>query len=65
MNVKHPCQGCIYFKQCGETTRTMPCAGRKTKSEKKREEKKEKTSAFISAMAYGMNTASRQYFAVF
>ena len=34
-NVKHPCQGCIYYKACGESTRTVPCAGRKTKREKK------------------------------
>ena len=33
----HPCQGCIYFKVCGETTRTMPCNGRVTKREKKKE----------------------------
>ena len=39
-NVKNPCQGCIYFKACGETTRTMPCYGRKTKSQKKKENKK-------------------------
>ncbi len=35
-NVKHPCVGCIYFIACGESGRTMPCKGRKTKSEKKR-----------------------------
>lgn len=35
--VKHPCQGCIYFKVCGETTRTEPCYGRKTKREAKAE----------------------------
>lgn len=33
----HPCLNCIYFKACGETTRTMPCDGRMTKSEKKKE----------------------------
>lgn len=33
----HPCQGCIYFKVCGETTRNMPCYGRVTKREKKKE----------------------------
>jgi len=33
----HPCRGCVYFKACGELTRTMPCAGRKTKREEKRE----------------------------
>jgi hypothetical protein len=36
----HPCINCIYFKACGETTRTMPCEGRMTKSEKKKELKK-------------------------
>lgn len=35
-SVKHPCQSCIYFKACGETTRIMPCDGRMTKSEKKK-----------------------------
>lgn len=34
-NVKHPCISCIYFKECGETTRTMPCKGRQTKTEQK------------------------------
>ena len=38
-NIKHPCQGCIYFKVCGEHTRTAPCEGRKTKSELKKEKK--------------------------
>ena len=36
-DVQHPCINCIYFKACGETTRTMPCDGRMTKSEKKKE----------------------------
>ena len=36
---KHPCIGCIYFKACGNTSRTMHCEGRATKSEKKKEEK--------------------------
>ena len=36
----HPCINCIYSKACGETTRTMPCEGRMTKSEKKKELKK-------------------------
>ena len=35
--VKHPCQGCIYFKVCGNTNRTMPCNGRQTKTDKKKE----------------------------
>ena len=34
---KHPCVGCIYFKACGNTNRTMPCEGRMTKTEKKKE----------------------------
>ena len=38
-NVKHPCIGCIYFDVCGICTRTMPCDGRVTKSEKKLEER--------------------------
>lgn len=40
-NVKYPCQGCIYFAACGNGSRTIPCAGRKTKTEKKQEEQKE------------------------
>lgn len=32
----HPCIGCVYFKACGETNRTMPCEGRMTKSQKKK-----------------------------
>ena len=39
--VKHPCIGCIYFAACGSTTRTEPCAGRVTKSEKAKENKNE------------------------
>ena len=34
-----PCNGCVYFKACGNTNRTEPCFGRKTKSEVKHEEK--------------------------
>lgn len=33
--VKHPCQGCVYFNACGNTNRTAPCDGRMTKREKK------------------------------
>ena len=36
---KHPCIGCIYFKACGENTRTAPCNGRMTKSEANRKQK--------------------------
>ena len=42
-HVTHPCINCIYFKACGSTTRTMPCEGRMTKSEKKKESKKWKS----------------------
>ncbi|MCH5191881.1 MAG: hypothetical protein J1F23_06915 [Oscillospiraceae bacterium] len=31
----YPCRGCVYFKACGENTRTMPCDGRQTKTEAK------------------------------
>lgn len=34
------CIGCIYFKECGNTNREVPCAGRVTKSQKKEEERK-------------------------
>jgi hypothetical protein len=37
--VKKPCQNCIYFKVCGDHTRTEPCNGRKTKSDLKKEGK--------------------------
>lgn len=30
-SVKHPCQGCVYYVACGESNRTQPCDGRKTK----------------------------------
>ena len=36
-NVKHPCQNCVYFKVCGENTRTVPCNGRMTKTEVKKQ----------------------------
>lgn len=42
--VKHPCVGCVYFTACGENTRTMPCEGRMTKSQKKEEKKNGKRS---------------------
>lgn len=34
MSVKYPCRNCVYFKTCGENTRTEPCKGRQTKREK-------------------------------
>lgn len=37
----HPCVGCIYYKECGSTTRTEKCEGRVTKSQKKLEVKKD------------------------
>ena len=35
---QYPCRKCIYFKACGDNTRTMPCKGRQTKSQKKSED---------------------------
>ena len=35
--VKRPCINCIYFKVCGSTTRTAPCDGRMTKTQKEKE----------------------------
>ena len=32
--VKHPCVGCKYFKECGNSNRTQFCAGRDTHKEK-------------------------------
>lgn len=37
---QYPCRGCIYFKECGNNNRTVPCEGRVTKSQKKAEERK-------------------------
>lgn len=34
--VKKPCVGCVYFKVCGNSNRTIECKGRQTKSEKKK-----------------------------
>lgn len=31
--VQFPCRNCIYYAVCGESMRTAPCDGRKTKSE--------------------------------
>ena len=36
VNVKHPCQGCVYYKACGNMAKTEPCKGRQTKTEQKR-----------------------------
>lgn len=38
--VKHPCQGCVYFKACGKPGRTEPCVGRQTKGRKRKVTKK-------------------------
>jgi hypothetical protein len=35
---KHPCISCKYFKVCGNTNRTMPCAGRELKKRGKKNE---------------------------
>ena len=35
--VQKPCIGCVYYAACGSSTRTMPCDGRKTKSELRKE----------------------------
>ena len=35
--VLKPCIGCVYFKACGNTNRTQPCEGRKTKTEQRKE----------------------------
>lgn len=34
------CRSCICFQSYGENTRTMPCNGRVTKTEKKNEERR-------------------------
>lgn len=44
-DVKHPCQGCVYFNACGESTRTEPCAGRMTKRERKHKKFEEEFNA--------------------
>ena len=32
---QYPCRNCVYFNECGENMRTMPCSGRMTKSQRK------------------------------
>lgn len=34
--VKKPCVGCVYYGECGNTNRTMPCDGRETKTEREK-----------------------------
>lgn len=36
--VQYPCRNCIYYATCGESMRTAPCEGRKTKSEARKEQ---------------------------
>lgn len=31
----YPCRNCVYIAACGSTTRTEPCKGRQTKTERK------------------------------
>lgn len=38
--VKKPCINCIYFKVCGDSSRTEACGGRMTKREQKSEGRK-------------------------
>lgn len=33
---KRPCIGCVYYKVCGESTRTTPCYGRMTARERRK-----------------------------
>lgn len=35
--VQYPCRGCVYYAACGSSMRTVPCDGRKTKSELRKE----------------------------
>lgn len=32
----YPCRNCKYFKECGNTNRTVPCNGREIKGKRKR-----------------------------
>lgn len=36
---KYPCRSCVYFDACGDNTRTAFCAGRMTKTDKKKFDK--------------------------
>lgn len=36
-DVKKPCVGCVYYTACGSSTRTVPCDGRVTKTEVKKQ----------------------------
>lgn len=35
--VQYLCRGCVYFKECGDNMRTMPCEGRRTKRQQRKE----------------------------
>lgn len=35
---KYPCRNCVYFKACGDNTRTAFCGGRMTEKQKRAEE---------------------------
>lgn len=35
--VQYPCRSCVYFHTCGDSMRTAPCEGRKTKRQVDRE----------------------------
>lgn len=34
---QYPCRNCIYFSECGITTRTQPCQGRRTKTNRRKD----------------------------
>ena len=34
---QYPCRNCVYYAACGSSMRTMPCDGRKTKSQLRKE----------------------------
>jgi hypothetical protein len=53
-----PCQNCVYFKVCGDHTRTQPCEGRKTKSEQKKESQ---TMIYINGIKATKNDIKRLF----
>lgn len=53
---KYPCRNCIYFKVCGESTRTATCAGRQTKSEAKKKKGAANNGEVISLSAKDRNS---------
>ena len=34
--MKYPCRNCTYFDACGDSERTEPCKGRKSKPQKRK-----------------------------